>query len=472
MNRIEKMIKAVLLFAGVFALSVPANAQCGTFAQASDPSMAEEYHVLYRQDVKTNPEGAFENWQKAFEAAPAADGARDFHFTDGIKIYKALLAKETDDAKKAEYKQKVMDLYDAAIGCMESGGVKLPKVTPEARVAYYLGRKGYDMYYTLNTGYEQNLEVLEAAVEAGGNATEYSALDPLARIAVYQFQKGKIDKEKARAIYEKINAISDHNIENNERLGSYYEQTKGAANGVFAAIETEIFDCDFFVNKLKPDYDEDPDNIENMKYFIITLKKQGCEPGSNVFLDELEAKYSKYAAQVNAERKAEFEANNPGMMANKLYKDNKFPEAIAKYREALDAETDDSKKAGYYFSIASIQGRKLGQNGQARTNAYNAAKLRPNWGRPYMLIGDLYAKSSRNCGKDGYTRGLAVIAAIDKYRKAKSIDSEVTAEANKKIGIYNGSIPPKEDVFMRGKQGGKKDKVGCWIGETVTVRYN
>lgn len=472
MNRIEKMIKAVLLFAGVFALSVPANAQCGTFAQASDPSMAEEYHVLYRQDVKNNPEMAFENWQKAFEAAPAADGARDFHFTDGIKIYKALLAKETDDAKKAEYKQKVMDLYDAAISCMESGGVKLPKVTPEARVAYYLGRKGYDMYYTLNTGYEQNLEVLEAAVEAGGNATEYSALDPLARIAVYQFQKGKIDKDKARAIYEKINAIADHNIENNQRLGSYYEQTKGAANGVFAAIETEIFDCDFFVNKMKPDYDEDPDNIENMKYFIITLKKQGCEPGSNAFLDELEAKYAKYAAETNAQRQAEFEANNPGVIANKLYKEGKFAEAIAKYREALDAETDDSKKAGYYFSIASIQGRKLGQNGQARTNAYNAAKLRPNWGRPYMLIGDLYAKSSRNCGKDGYTRGLAVIAAIDKYRKAKSIDSEVTAEANKKIGIYSGSIPPKEDVFMRGKQGGKKDKVGCWIGETVTVRYN
>ncbi|MEM1122696.1 MAG: hypothetical protein AAGJ18_19790 [Bacteroidota bacterium] len=471
MNRIEKMLKAVLLFVGVFALQTSATAQCGTFAQASNPSQAEEFHVLYRQDVKNNPAAAFANWQKAYEAAPAADGARDFHFTDGIKIYKALLAKETDDAKKAEYKQKVIELYDAAISCMESGGVKLPKVSKEDRIAYYLGRKGYDMYYTLNMPYAENLDVLEKAVEAGGNKTEYSALDPLARIAVYQFQQGKIDAEKARAIYTKINDIADYNVDNNERLGSYYGQTKGAANGVFAAIETDIFDCEYFVEKLRPDYDDDPDNIENLKYFIITLKKQGCEPGSNEFLDELEAKYAKYAVEENAKRQAEFEANNPGVMANKLYKEGKFEEAIAKYREALDAETDDKKKAGYYFSVASIQGRKLGQNGQARTNAYNAAKLRPDWGRPYMLIGDLYAKSSRNCGNDGYSRGLAVIAAIDKYRKAKSVDAEVAEEANKKIGIYNGSIPAKEDVFMRGKQGGK-DKVGCWIGETVNVRYN
>ena len=361
-------------------------------------------------------------------------------------------------------------MYDEDVACVESGGAKFPKVTPEARVAYYLGRKGYDMYYTLNMPYKENLEVLEAAVEAGGNNTEYSVLDPLARIAVYQYQQKLLDNEKARSIYEKINTIADYNIENNERLKAYYEQTKGAANGVFAPIETEIFDCAFFVNKLKPDYEEDPDNIETLKYVILTLKKQGCETGEP-FLDELEAKWATYAATENAKRQAEFEANNPAFMAKKEYDAGNFAGAIAKYREALDAETDDAKKADYYFRIASIQGRKMGQNGQARTNAYNAAKLRSDWGRPYMLIGDLYAKSSRTCGNDGYTRGLAVLAAIAKYRKAKSIDPEVAGEANKKIGTYRASMPSKEDVFMRGMQGGKTAKVGCWIGETVKVEY-
>ena len=43
-------------------------------------------------------------------------------------------------------------------------------------------------------------------------------------------------------------------------------------------------------------------------------------------------------------------------------------------------------------------------------------------GKAYMLIGDMYASTSRNCGKDGYSRGLAVIVAINKYNKAKSVD--------------------------------------------------
>jgi len=65
---------------------------------------------------------------------------------------------------------------------------------------------------------------------------------------------------------------------------------------------------------------------------------------------------------------------------------------------------------------------------------------------------------------------LAVLAAIDKYAYARSIDPEVADEASEKIGLYNGSIPTKDDVFMRGKEGAT-ERVGCWIGETVRVRY-
>ena len=88
-----------------------------------------------------------------------------------------------------------------------------------------------------------------------------------------------------------------------------------------------------------------------------------------------------------------------------------------------------------------------------------------------MLIGDMYASTSSSCGKDGYTRGLAVLAAIDKYAYARSIDEEVKTEAGEKIGLYNRSIPSQDDVFMRGKEGAT-ERVGCWIGETVKVRYN
>jgi hypothetical protein len=87
-----------------------------------------------------------------------------------------------------------------------------------------------------------------------------------------------------------------------------------------------------------------------------------------------------------------------------------------------------------------------------------------------MLIGDLYASSSRNCG-DAWGQRLAILAAIDKYAYAKSLDPEVAEEAQKKINAYSGSKPSGEEAFMRGFEAGQSVKVGCWIGETVKLRF-
>jgi len=247
-------------------------------------------------------------------------------------------------------------------------------------------------------------------------------------------------------------------------------QTQASVAGEFAQIERNIFDCDYFVEKVRPSYEANPDDKEVLRETITILKKQGCQAGVPL-LDEVEKKWAKYAAAENASRQAEFEANNPAFMAKKAYDAGDFNGAIAKYQEALASETDQAKKGDILFRIASIQGRKLNQYSKARSTALKAASANPSSGRPYMLIGDLYAKASRTCGKDGYTRGLAVLAAIAKYRKAKSVDSSVASEANKKIGTYKKSIPSKEDVFMRSMQGGKTAKVGCWIGESVKVEY-
>ena len=70
MKRIEKMFKAVLFFAGVLYLAVPANAQCGKFTDSANAEESETFHVLYRQDAKSkNYEAALPNWEKAFAAA-------------------------------------------------------------------------------------------------------------------------------------------------------------------------------------------------------------------------------------------------------------------------------------------------------------------------------------------------------------------------------------------------------------------
>jgi hypothetical protein len=436
---------------------------------------ASNAHSIYRQAIKSEDWAlAFENWQKAYELAPAADGKRDYHFIDGVKIYINKFQNETDAAKKEEYKTTIDRLYDEAIAAYEDGSVVPTKCVgkPEciqSKIGYVYGRKAYDMFYTLNSPYSKNLESLNKAIELSGNDVEYTVFDPLASIVVYQFQKGKIEKEKAVEYFQQMEGIAEYNLENNERLGAYYDQAWKAAQTKFGPIETEIFDCDYFKPKYKALYDADPENMDQLKNLVGLLKKRGCA-ADDPLLVELDGKWKTYAATTNAARKAEFEANNPAILAKKAYDAGDYAGAVSKYNEAINAETDPSKKAGYMFSKASIQGRKLKKYSDARKTALAAAKLRPNYGRPYMLIGDLYATSARNCG-DSWNQRLAIIAAIDKYNYAKSIDPTVAEEAGKKASKYRSSLPDSNEGFMRGVKKGDTEKVGCWIGENVKVRY-
>jgi hypothetical protein len=451
-----------------------ASAQCETWVGSAQEDDLRNAHSIYRQALKINDYTiAFSNWEKAYNGAPAADGKRDYHFIDGAALYKHKFEAATDEAQKKEFADKVIELYDAAIACYQSRGIVLPCSTDECydqKISFVEGRKAYDMFYTFRMPYDDIGKSLEKAVALGGNKTEYIVFAPYTEVVIYQFTNDKMTAPRAREIYEELNAIADYNIENNKKLGTYYQQAKDAMNGRFAYIERQIFDCEYFKEKLRPDYDADPDNPEVIKNVLAILKGQGCEPGDPLY-DELDTKYKAWVEEENARRLAEFKANNPAFIAKDLYDQGKYNEAISKYQEAIDSEEDTAKKAEYLFGIASIQYRKLQQYSDARRTALQAAKIREGWGRPYMLIGDMYGSSARSCG-DSWNQRLAILAAMDKYSYAKSLDPDVAEEAQDRISKYYGSMPSQDEGFMRGIKAGQTVKVGCWIGETVRVRYN
>ncbi len=449
--------------------------QCETWLNSPKKEEAENAHVVYRQYIKSKDyEGAFAQWKKAFELAPAADGKRDWHFKDGIAIYKDKFNKASDASEKEEYENKILALYNTAAECYAQKAIVFPNCNDEAcinqKIGFLKGRQGYDMYYTLLPPREETKKVFDEAIKYSGLNTEYIVLNPYADIVVYLYTNERMTDEEARAAHKTLMEIADYNIENNKQYSDYYKQAKGAMEGSFARIENFIFDCAYFVDKLKPEYEADPQNIEKLKEIITTLKRRGCDE-TVPFLAKIEAEYAEYAAEFNAKMQAEFEAKNPQIVAKRLYDEGDFQGACAKYQEAIAMEEDEDKKADYYFALASIQGRKLDQYSNARSNALKAAQAREGWGRPYMLIGDMYAKSSRDCGNDAFTRGLAIIAAIDKWAYARSVDDEVSEEANRNIARFSQYLPPEEDAFMMGKKEGQSAQVGCWIGETVKLRF-
>ncbi len=428
-----------------------AHAQCATWVGSPNESALKEAHVLYRGLVKgksyadlakfdeSNFNLTFDNWKKAYEGAPAADGQRAAHFVDGVELYKALKERSTDDVKKAHAEQMIVKLYDQYAACY-------PK-----DLSYALGRKAVDMFYMTSFGYRvETFKAFQEAIEKGGNNLEYIVFEPLGMLVTYLFQNKLISQQDARNAVVKAQEIAEYNTVNNEKLGQYYEASSVRMEFQLAAVEKDIFDCNYFKEKLLPAYRENPEDLEVLRYVYN--------------------KYEATAQEVNTRLTEEYLAKNPGLAARKLYQEGKYSDAIEKYKEAIGQETDSEKLAEFYFGMASIQFRQLKAYSAARDNARKAASYKQNWGRPYMLIGDMYAASSRNCGSDGYTRGLAVLAAIDKYSYARSIDSEVAGEASKKISLYSASVPPKDDVFMRGTQN-TTVTVPCWIGERVTLRY-
>ena len=252
------LLRNVLIVFSLLSLSSSAAlAQCETWNDSNRKEEAENAHVVYRPFVKdrtaeqlatdlddSNFKIAFDNWKTAYDIAPAADGQRPSHYVDGRKIYRAMMNKATDEAKKNEYAEKIISLYDEQMECYKNEG-------------YLTGRKAFDMFYMKPYGYStQTYDTFKKAIELGGDDSEYILYDPLGMLMAYLYKSGKIDKEDFIKTFETVEGIANHNIENNKQYGQYHEAGFQRMQSHVSEIEGEIFDCAYFKKKLIPQYNE------------------------------------------------------------------------------------------------------------------------------------------------------------------------------------------------------------------------
>ena len=381
----KQIASFILMVFTVFGLNAQDQA-CVTFDESPRGEEALDAYSIYTQAMKTKEWNlALEQWRISYEIAPAADGKRDHNYTKGVEILVNQFEQETDDAKKKEILAEIERLYDEAFECYRAGKIEVPGCKGEhcvdMRIGHLKGEYAYHMYYKLRTPYSKNLKMVNESLEMSGDKALYTIFVPAADVVVYQFDKDKITAEEARAMYAKLEAVYDANIETSQ-YKEYYQQGWDYAKSKFGAIAGRIFDCEYFKNEFKPQYEANPEDPELLKTIIARLKAQDCDP-NDPFLVEVDTKWKKYAEVENARLRAEFEAKNPSVAAKRLYDEGNYGEAIAKYDEAIAQEEDAEKKASYLFSKASIQFRKLKQYSTARATARESAKLPPNWGRPH-----------------------------------------------------------------------------------------
>lgn len=467
------------LIACLMSQTAHINSQCENWIGHPNQEEAENAHSIYRQELKLeNYKLAFEQWKKAYEIAPAADGRRDYHFMDGVKLYKWKYENSTDEKKKKRFKNEVLKLYDQAAHCYKKQAITLSRCKHQecydVKSGQVLGRKGFDMYYTFNSPSNEIYKTLKKSIDRTDKEAEYVVITPMAAAVVSSFENGKINKKEARSMHSRLEEIANYNIKKDNRYKKYYEQALTATDDKISEIEDRLYDCAYFKRKFLPEFRNEDPGSERIRNMYNKLMDQDCAE-DDPDLAKLKSTYQKYAEVFRDSIRREREKKNPELAAKRLYDEEKFEQAIVKYREAINTMQDSSgadmdKVANWYFRMASIQGRKLNQYSNARSNAYKAAKIRPNWGQPYMLIADLYASTSRNCG-DSWDQRLAILAAIDKYKKAKAVDPDVSADANQRIANYQSSLPTVESGHMRDVNEGDVREVGCWIGEKVEIRF-
>ena len=158
-------------------------------------------------------------------------------------------------------------------------------------------------------------------------------------------------------------------------------------------------------------------------------------------------------------------------------KQEDFDKAIDYFSQAVEQENDGIKKADYLFYLAKTYYRK-GANASSKKYAIEATQYRSGWGAPFILVGDLYAQSSRKCGEntgnstnDEFTKRVGYWAAIEKYNYAKKVDTSCAEEANKKIKQYTAQAPDKTSTFQVIGLDESTYRIECWYVEVVKNPY-
>ena len=221
-------------------------------------------------------------------------------------------------------------------------------------------------------------------------------------------------------------------------------------------INSGVATCDNLQAIYAPKVEANKTNLDYLKQVVKVMKMLGCTESEAYFAA------SEYAHAIEPTAET---AIGCGYM---YYKKGDFDKCISYFDNAIELEQDPIKKADYTYSAAAVLFSNK-QLSKAKQYARKAIELNGAWGKPYMLIAQMYA-SSPNWSDEAALNKCVFFAVIDKLQKAKSVDPSCAEEADKLIRTYAGYTPKDEDLFFIGLKKGDAVTLGGWIGETTTIR--
>jgi tetratricopeptide (TPR) repeat protein len=442
-----------LFFAGIpssllFAQEEDPNAGNNAGRYGSDSLTCKMNISLYREFFKQWRASDYKNetvndvipsWRWVFLNCPK--GTQNTYI-DGVKIVSYLMETASDPALKNKYIDTLMMVYDQRIKYFGKEG-------------YVLGRKGVDLFTCRPEDTEQIYKTLKKSVELEGDNTAGPVLVYYMKAAVNMAKEGKADSAVIFDTYEVASDIIDHNIKKNENIPEEKGNWENMRNNIELILEP-FATCTDLVSIYRKKFTETPDDVELLKKINNILDEKKCQ-NDPLYFETTKRLYELEPSPASAY-----------MIGKMLLNEGKYSEAIEylKQTEKLD-DTNAIQKSYIYIAKAY---RAMNNFPSARTYALKSAALNPTDGEPYLMIGDMYAESAKDCGDNDLTSRVAYWVAVDKYYKAKQVDPTLAEEADKKIAVYSVYFPSASTIFFYTLKEDDNYRVECWINEDTRIR--
>ena len=445
----KKVFKYILLPILLGIIVIPIMAQKGVedgskYGHGEDSITCIKNLSLYREYIKSNAyDYANGPWRIVFNECPQSTMNI---YIDGARMYNTYISAEKDPVQKALLMDTLKMIYDQRIKFYKQEGS-------------VLGRKAYDILR--HPEYRKDPEMVEEAygylaksIKIMKQKSSVPAIGMYMTSSITLFQAGKITDLQVIEDYATSSDILDYQLA--QKTGDEdLLKVKNANDASFIASGAPS--CASLINYFEPQFDERKGDLVYLKRVVDFMTKLECET-EPFYAKATETLYTKEPSSTAAYG-----------LAKLFLAKEQYDKAMSYYQEAIDLEEDPLRRADFYYQLAFIINIKLNDVVKARSYALEAIRLKPDWGDPYILIGDTYA-SSKDCFEDEFEKSTVYWVAVDKFAKAKAVDPSLAEKADDRINTYSKYFPNVETIFFYSLKEGDSYKVGCWINETTKVR--
>jgi tetratricopeptide (TPR) repeat protein len=380
-------------------------------------------------------------------------------FVYGEQMLFALIADSAYAHRAEGLTDTLFLLYDLRLKAAETD----PKFGTEA---FIIGRKVKAFAKLKTREYEFIYTLAKKAVSLGMEETDAQVMFLYMQYTAILKKLKKLECEDVIEVYNELNDFIDVNIDKYEGMDSLLHNNYLIAQAKVDQLAGPCLTCESLIEIFKREYATRKNDAQWIKKAAAALDKKKCAKTDEFKDDPIIFSIIEQNVNLNPSAKGWILVGRQYALKNDCAK------SIQAFQRAIELENNLNVKTNYMKFLA---GRYMecGDYSAARGVARKITELRPQWGWPYLFIGDLYANSLNRCKSDDLnkcTQYAVYWAAADKYAQAKNIDPEFSGIASGRLARMAGSFPLKSDCFMNDIREGESFTVGCWIGETTTVR--